>query len=132
MGPAKAMKEPVAGEGGAEDTVSMSSVVTTQSTEEGAGLSCRQALHKAVLEIVYSLSSDVSLKKNSQGLNQLDTPLSLPSPLSLSPSPLSHCLQVKSRMCVGWTIHLVILYIYIYMQHNFLWLWLWSGSECQF
>lgn len=58
------------GEGGdVADTVSMSSVVTTQSTEDSLS-SSRQALHKAVLEIVYSLSSDVSLKKNSQGLNQ--------------------------------------------------------------
>lgn len=58
------------GEGGdTADTVSVSSVVTTQSLEDSLS-SSRQALHKAVLEIVYSLSSDVSLKKNSQGLNQ--------------------------------------------------------------
>ena len=56
-------------EGGGDDTASLSSVVTTQSVDEGAS-SSRHALHKAVLEIVYSLSSDVSLKKNSQGLNQ--------------------------------------------------------------
>ena len=59
------------GGGTGDDTVSVSSVMTTQSMEDGAGmLSSKQALHKAVLEIVYSLSSDVSLKKNSQGLNQ--------------------------------------------------------------
>ena len=57
------------GGGGGEDTVSMSSVTTIQSTED-SGPSSRHVLHKAVLEIVYSLSSDVSLKKNSQGLNQ--------------------------------------------------------------
>ena len=57
------------GGGDAADTVSVSSVMTTQSTDDALP-SGRQALHKAVLEIVYSLSSDVSLKKNSQGLNQ--------------------------------------------------------------
>ena len=56
------------GEGDTADTVSVSSVMTTQSADEAPN--GRQALHKAVLEIVYSLSSDVSLKKNSQGLNQ--------------------------------------------------------------
>lgn len=56
------------GGGVGDDTVSVSSVMTTQSTDESG--TALQALHKAVLEIVYSLSSDVSLKKNSQGLNQ--------------------------------------------------------------
>ena len=58
-----------AGQGDTGDTASMSSVTTTQSSEE-TDPHGRLALHKAVLEIVYSLSSDVSLKKNSMGLNQ--------------------------------------------------------------
>ena len=69
---ARSNKDSVAAvEGGAaDDAVSVSSVLTTQSTDLEPALSGRHALHKAVLEIIYSLSSDVSLKKNSQGLNQ--------------------------------------------------------------
>ncbi|CAI8054557.1 Rapamycin-insensitive companion of mTOR [Geodia barretti] len=70
---ARSNKDSVAAvEGGAaDDAVSVSSVLTTQSTDLEPALSGRHALHKAVLEIIYSLSSDVSLKKNSQGLNQV-------------------------------------------------------------
>ena len=52
-----------------DDTTSISSTTTTQSTIEEESQEGRWRLHKAILDLVYSLSSDISMKKNTMGLN---------------------------------------------------------------
>ena len=56
----------------AAETTSISSTATTQSsmtTMDENSPEGRRKLHHAVLELVYGLSSDVSVKKNSTGLH---------------------------------------------------------------
>ncbi len=54
----------------AGDTASISSTATTQSmVVDEASQEGRRRLHNGVLEVVYNLTSDVSIKKNVMSLN---------------------------------------------------------------